>query len=150
MSTNTSRVAAVGRLNLGFSFTFKDEIFKTKFMFSTHQSDEEFSEDLKKFLGIEDASNWNITRCKASGEAYAMCQATSDQHKVVIRTLGEEDTTALYLANISHECFHAASRTLRFIQIPLSDDTEEVYSYYQGFIIEQIYKELASKTDICS
>jgi len=149
MSTNTSRVAAIGRLNLGFSFTFKDEIFKTKFMFSTHQSDEVFSEDLKKFLDIEDLSNWDITRCKADGEAYALCQATTDQQKVVIRTIGEEDTTALYLANITHECFHAVSRTLRFLQIPLSDNTEEVYAYYQNFIIEQIYKELASKTGVC-
>lgn len=46
------------------------------------------------------------------------------------------------LATLSHEIFHLVSTILRTRNIPLSDDTEEVYAYMIGFYSKMIYLNL--------
>lgn len=39
---------------------------------------------------------------------------------------------------VAHECLHAVAYTMRRLQIPLNDDTEEVYTYYQQWMLNEI------------
>lgn len=43
---------------------------------------------------------------------------------------------------LSHECMHATHTFLKQNDIKLSDETQEVYAYYMGFLTKSIRKEL--------
>lgn len=45
-----------------------------------------------------------------------------------------------------HECFHLSYKILSTAGIELSDETEEVYAYYQQYIFKQIKKLIKGKT----
>lgn len=44
------------------------------------------------------------------------------------------------ISTICHECFHAAYHLLTHCGIPLKEDTEEVYAYYQGYLVKEVLK----------
>jgi hypothetical protein len=58
---------------------------------------------------------------------------------------GKDKTEVCYIwannkRNIIHECFHAISYNLRNRGIPLNDDTDEVFAYAIGFLVDEILK----------
>ena len=58
-----------------------------------------------------------------------------------------QDTEVCYIwannkRDIVHECFHAISYTLRHRDIPLNDDTDEVFAYALGFLVDEILKNI--------
>lgn len=46
------------------------------------------------------------------------------------------------LAVLAHEAFHCASHILRHAGIPHIQETEEVYTYYQGWLMRQCARHL--------
>lgn len=47
------------------------------------------------------------------------------------------------LATLAHECFHAAEMVLRNRGLKLSDESDEAYAYYVGYVFRECHKRLA-------
>lgn len=46
---------------------------------------------------------------------------------------------------IAHELFHCVSYIMKHVDIPLSEESEEAYTYLIGYLTEMIHRELGSK-----
>lgn len=41
---------------------------------------------------------------------------------------------------VSHECLHATCYILDFVQLPLTEASEEAYTYLLGYLVDEVYK----------
>lgn len=41
---------------------------------------------------------------------------------------------------VAHECLHATCYILDFVQIPLTESSEEAYTYLVGYLVDEVYK----------
>lgn len=56
------------------------------------------------------------------------------------------DTMTVSPSTLAHECFHATSRTLRFMGLELDDGSEEAFAYHLTWLYEQVWTRLTSKS----
>ncbi len=54
----------------------------------------------------------------------------------------EFKTTVDYYEVVVHECFHLTIECLRTVGLKLSNDSEEAYAYYQGYMFNQTLNKL--------
>lgn len=52
---------------------------------------------------------------------------------------------ARHIANITHELSHAVHSALGYRGFKLTDDSQEAYAYYQGWLMEEILKRLEKR-----
>jgi len=66
---------------------------------------------------------------------------TSSEGNVTIWVSSYKDNEAI----INHELFHATYAIMQWINIPLSNSSEEAYAYFLGYITEEFYKQAKIK-----
>lgn len=62
----------------------------------------------------------------------------------ITKEIGSTDLYLLWdgkgLETLVHELFHLVAYVMRFVQIPLIEETEEAYCYLQGWLFNKIWK----------
>lgn len=50
------------------------------------------------------------------------------------------DSNSIRPSLVAHECLHATFHILRYVEIPLTKESEEAYTYFHMYLIDECYK----------
>ncbi len=100
-----------------------DPVFMTNFYAVVGKSHNIFRNIMKKEINID------IKKSNSDGKFYVI-----EQNEQEVGLIWSKDRTI----HLIHECFHATSWALRIKGIELSNESDEIFSYYQQFLIKAI------------
>lgn len=121
------------------------EIYSYRVLFSYNQTNDEFYKSVKKHFksrGIDEEDDSTSEDMLKLDHAEAMTYFLS--HRTVAMRVfkhSNKDFNEL-MDSLCHEALHVTCDITKGIQIELSEDTEEVFCYLIGHIINKIVKDL--------
>jgi hypothetical protein len=112
-------------------------LYRTYTFIVINMSDEELEEKLEQFIPSKKEIK-EIVKDSRVDKGYQAMTAYADGYSIV-RYNHIKDIQDLNI--IAHESFHVTCCIMRYVDIPLSEDSEEAFAYLLGYITEQ-YQEL--------
>lgn len=113
------------------------EVYPFHIMFSFGESDKKLFKLLKK-LGIK-KKEYKLMVMDSQGK-YMMFTGKSS----IIR-MPKKPKTPEQLGTLQHEILHATIEIMRTVGMPLSETSEEAYTYLQGYITKKVWEKLGFK-----
>lgn len=128
---------------------FKDyyiKLYSHHLLFSYNQTNSQFEDSLdkhfkeRKLKRHEDADLEDLMRDNAEAMTHYLTHRT-----VCIRIFKHTNKSFNELSDsIAHEALHATREIMESIQVELNDETEEVYAYMIGYIVNNIIGDLVN------
>lgn len=103
-----------------------------------HVAYQESAESVYKYAKRQGLTNYAFKdfeeHCKHSGGFVLWC----DESNILLTFPKEDEIKYAAASTVSHECFHVVSHVLRKAGVILTEESEEVYAYYLGWLMDKV------------
>lgn len=116
------------------NFIVENEVYPFDVMFSFGETDEQLKKRLTKF-------NVNTSNLFEHKLRLGLCSQFKESGQVLVR-LRDYPTTPKHFGTLAHEISHATNYVMSYIGNKPSDDSEESYAYFTGFLTQKVHEKL--------
>lgn len=123
--------------NKSLNFIVTNEVYPFDVMFSFGETDKQLKKKLSKF----DVKIGNLFQHELR---LGLTSQFKDNGQVLVR-LRHYPKTPKHFGTLGHEISHATNYVMSYIGNKLSEDSEESYAYFTGFLTQKVFEKLIKK-----